>query len=203
MERAGVASWTYTTAAAMNYYNGHFRTRQFWARNSTTFFSETEFDHDNDCGCDGSRRLSPAHTHGLVSCNDVHRNVLYQVSAAQVERMKTYRVVRLPSSSRKRNYELVKQLEAVAASHSTSVPVVIQAWRKERGYGSWQSQDERIFDDDDEDYNYDEEEEDEYRYYRDADTDAEIIDMLDILQIAVSLSREEVMLLNKTLTGVW
>lgn len=185
----------------MNQDNRHFRTRQLWTRNDIAFFSaETGFDQDDDCDCECDKRLSPAHTQGLVSCNNMNRNVLYQVSPAQVERMKMYRAVRLPSSSRIRNYELVKRLEAVAASHSTSVPVVIRAWGKERGYVSWHSEDEEVFDDE-EDYDYKEEEEEEYGYYRDADADTEVVDMLDTLQIAVRLSRAEVMLLNKTLTG--
>lgn len=74
------------------------------------------------------------HTDGSIACDGSSRNRLYQTSPAQMERMKTYMCNSL--SSQQKNYELVKCLESIAAEHSTSVPVIIKAW-KQHGYENW------------------------------------------------------------------
>lgn len=91
---------------------------------------------------------SPYHYHRLVSCNDENRNVLYQVSPAQRERMKTYMSSR--STKQTQNYELVKKLESIAATHNTSVPVVLKSWNKNKRARSWSYLDAEIEDQDEE-----------------------------------------------------
>lgn len=200
-----------TETGAMDKSGGFFRMGHFRTRNSTSFFEYDEeavvdevvvvddddvnystdfsykkntYEYEFGCPeCRDTRSGSPTykHTDGLVSCNNVHRNVLYQVSPAQIERMKTYRAVRLPwESSQGRSYELVKRLEAIAASHNTSVPIVLRAWTRERRRNEYMAAYE---DDEDEDEDEEEDEEDE--------------------DISIRLSTDEVSSLNRTLAEEW
>jgi hypothetical protein len=70
-----------------------------------------------------------------VSRNKVGTNRLYQVSPAQLERMKHTMSGDLLSHNK--NYELVKRLESVAARHSTSVPIVIKSWKHSDNPNYW------------------------------------------------------------------
>lgn len=71
-----------------------------------------------------------SHSDGSLSFNEVNRNRMFQVSHAQRERMKHYKSSII--SCKRDNYELVKLLESIAASHYTSVPMVVKSWKAKR-----------------------------------------------------------------------
>lgn len=132
----------------MNKHNS-LTTRRFRNYNNRVYFSpESEIEMDSKINSDNipssvtpnelsEETKSPFHYHyhRLVSCNDENRNVLYQVSPAQRERMKTYMSPR--STKQTQNYELVKKLESIAATHNTSVPVVVKSWNRNKRPRSW------------------------------------------------------------------